>query len=436
MQKRRGWAALLACLVASCALAATKPLLPAVPEHRISLLQLGYRPVTSEIMLREGYTMNTVDLIDDQHALLTFNARKLIPRLHDDEEGDQDRLIRAMVLHLPDGKPVHETEWRTHDRNQYLWPMGDGHFLLRERNTLYRVTPLRGKEGFERERLLQSLRPIEVIEFSPARDMLLVETAPEHHIGDDPTASIQGARIEATFYSIREGKVPTLHVRAVAQEDKTFVTAFTSRGFLSTVKEDRGHWGFDFHPFGGKTIELAGFTSTCQPRAQFVSDATFIATGCRGGDDRRLLAGFDLAAQANWVFTVDNPPIWPALSVAPGSGRFAVRTTISNNGATDTDHVSPQEISAQQIRVYTFHDGIEVLRAPIGPVQRPAQNFSLSPDGRRLALLHDADLELYTLPPLSPADLKDEQREAAEVSKIPADGEAEIKAVPEKRDQR
>ncbi len=415
--------------------AATKPLLPAVPEHRISLIHLGYRPVSSEIIQREGYSMNTVDFIDDQHLLLTFNARKLIPRLPDDQPGDQDRLVRALVLHLPDGKLLHETEWRTHDRTQYLWPMGNGYFLLRLRNTLIRISPLRGKEGFDREPLLQSSRPIEVIQFSPSHDMLLVETGPEHHIGDDPTQPLEGPKIEATFYSLREGSVPTLHARAVAQEDKPFVTAFTSKGFLGTVKEDREHWAFDFHPFGGKPIELAGFTSTCQPHAMFVSDATFIATGCRGGDDRRLLGGFDLAAQANWVFTTDNAPVWPALYPSPGSGRFALRDTITSSGAQDTDHVSAQEITGQQIRVYTFHGGVELLRAPIGPVQRPAQNFTLSPDGRRLAVLHDGDIELYSLPPLSPADLKNEEREAAEVAKIAVDAERKIDTVPEKRTQ-
>ena len=178
----------------------------AAPEHRISLEKLGYRTVTSPIMVREGYTMSTVDMIDDEHVLVTFNVRKLIPRLPDDLPGDQDRLVKAVVLHLPDGRVVHETEWRTHDRNQYLWPMGHGYFLLRVRNTLFRVTPMK---GFEREPLLESERPIEVLQFSPARDMLLVETSPAHHIGDDPTVPLNGPGIEGTFYSIREGALPT-----------------------------------------------------------------------------------------------------------------------------------------------------------------------------------------------------------------------------------
>ncbi len=400
------------------------------PEHRIPLEKLGYRAVNSTIIVREGYTMSTVDLIDDEHVLVTFSARKLIPRMPDDVEGDQDRLIKAVVLHLPDGRVVHETEWRTHDRSQYLWSLGRDRFLLRLRNTLYRVEPMR---GFERASLLESKRPIEVIEVSPAHDMLLVETSAEHHIGDDPTVPSEDTKIVGTFYDVLEGATPTLHIRAVVTEDKPFLTAFTSRGFLATVKEDREHWGFDFHPFGGEKMELAGFTSTCQPHAEFLTDATFLATGCRGGDDRRLLAGFDLAAQANWVFTVDNAPVWPAMVTAPGSGRFALRTTVTSNGAQETDHLSPEEVTEQQIRVYRFHDGVEMLRTKTAPVQRPGQNFSLSPDGHRLAILRDNDLELYRLPTQSAEEVKHEKREDEVVGRIVYKPGQPIETAPEKR---
>lgn len=422
---RRGlsfWLGVLACCTPASA--ATKTVGPAMLEARIPLEKVGFHPVLAAIIVREGYSMSTVDLIDDEHVLVTFNARKLIPRLHEDEEErHQDRLIKAVVLHLPDGRVVHETEWRTHDHNQYLWPLDRGHYLLRQGNVLTRITPL---HGFEREPLLESRRPIETLLLSPAHDMLLVETSPEHHIGDDPTVPLADAKIEATFYSIREGARPTLHIRAVTAEDHAFTAAFTSRGLLSEVREDREHWGFDFHPFGGKPIELAGFTSTCQPQAEFVSDAEFIATGCRGGTDRRLLAGFDLAAQANWVFTVDDTPVWPALSAAPGSGRFAVRTTVVNGGAQETDHISPEQVTGQQVRVYSFRDGKELLRVAVGPVQRPSQNFSLSPDGRRLAVLHDADLELYKLPAQTAEEIKEERHEEAEASKIAVDPEQAV----------
>lgn len=413
--------------------AAPRGVAPAKVEHRLSLERYGYRPTTSPVMQREGYSMQTLDYIDDEDVLLTFNARKLIPRLAEDRVTDQDRLIRALVLHLPDGKVVHESEWRTHDRNQYLWPLAHGCFLLRIRNDLFFVNPMHGHEGFERRPLLQSKREIEVIQTSPSQDMMLVETAPEKRIGDDPTEELKEPSIQGNFYSVVEGEHPSLRLRAVTREDKPFLTAFTSRGFLGSVREDRSHWGFDFHPFGGKKMELAGFTSTCQPHADFLTDSTFIATGCRGGDDRRLLAGFNLSAEANWVFTTDDPPVWPAVTASPQSGRFALRTTIVSNVVDTTVRISPEEVHAQEIRVFSFRRGVELLRVPISPTQRPAQNFCLSPDGRNLAILHNTDLEIYALPAPDQTDLRDLQKEAESLKDLRIPDDAMIEVQPEKR---
>ena len=377
--------------------------------------------------------METLDYIDDEYVLLTFNSKKLIPRLAEDRQDDQDRLVRALVLHLPDGKVVHESEWRTHDRNQYLWPLGKGGFLLRVRNDLFFVDPMHGREGFERRTLLESKREIEVIQVSPGRDMLLVETVPEKRIGDDPSEEEKDPPVQGAFYSVMEGERPSLRLRAVTKEDRPFLTAFTSRGFLSSVKEDRAHWGFDFHPFTGGKIELAGFMSSCQPHADFLSDATFIATGCRGGDDRRLLAGFNLEAEASWVFTTDNPPIWPAVISSPRVGRFAVRTTTLSVVGDPNARISPEEIRGQDVRVFRFRGGEELLRVKIGTVQRPAQSFSLSPDGRRLAILHDAELEVYALPAPDAADLIEVKKETESVEKIRVPDDAFFEAKPEKR---
>lgn len=430
------WALLLiAALLSARASAGAPPRTPApaTPTHRLPLERYGYRPTTSTILQREGYSMETLDYIDDEHVLLTFNVKKLIPRLAEDRETDQDRLVRALVLHLPDGKVVHEAEWRTHDRNQYLWPLAHGNFLLRVRNELFFVDPIHGRESFERRLLLASKREIEVIATSPTKDMLLVETAPERHVGDDPTEPLKSPPIRGDFYSVTEGEHPALHLRATIEEEKPFLTAFTSRGFLGSVQEDRSHWGFDFQPFGGKKMELAGFTSSCRPHAEFLTDSTFIATGCRGGDDRRLLAGFDLLAQANWVFTTDDPPVWPAVVACPSTGRFAMRNTMLRGVADATVRITPEEVRGQEIRVMQFRGGVELLRVPISPLQRPAQSFSLSPDGRRLAILHDGNLEVYALPAPDAADLREVQREAELLKnlRMPGDGEIEIK--PEKR---
>lgn len=407
------------------------------PTHRIPLEHLGFRASTSLMWQRENFVMQTVEYVDDDHVMVTWNARKLIPRVAEGEDRPAVRLVHAAVLHLPEGRVVHETEWRTHDRNRYLWPLGRDEFLLRLRESLYVIHPLRGSEGFERTLLLRARADIEEVEVSPDGRMILVETVPQTKVGDDPTSSHQPPKVTATFYSLRQEPQAALHQRLVLEEEHAFTTPFTARGFLTTLKEDRSHWGFDFQPLRGKPMELAGFLSTCEPRADFLSESTFLATGCRGQDDRRLLAGFDLSGEPSWVFTTDDAPIWQAIASAPEGGRFALRTTsLTSADVSDDGHISPEQISKQVVHVYAFHDGIELLRIPLTPPQRPAQSFALAPDGLELAVLHNNELDTYKLPARSAAEEKELIREQQVLQKLDVPAEGEIDAKPQRHERK
>ena len=48
--------------------------------------------------------------------------------------------MHAVVLEMPSGKVVKETDWYLHDTRRYVWPMGSGRVLLRRLNQLYEVT--------------------------------------------------------------------------------------------------------------------------------------------------------------------------------------------------------------------------------------------------------------------------------------------------------
>jgi hypothetical protein len=407
---------------------AAKPL--PVPSVSLPLENFGYRPKLNAMALRAGYTSATVSFIDNDHVLLTFSARKLLTRSPDQRESDDDHAVRAEVIHLPDGKVVREAEWRMHDRAPYLWSLGNGKFLLRERGDLYTVDPLRGDATtIARQRLFRSDDDIETIQFSPSHDLMLVETSPPLKVGDDPDEK-KDRPVSAKFYRIATDDTGNVRLisRGEAVARDAFSIAFTSTGVLQTVKEDRTHWGFDFHPFVGKNIELAGFTSTCRPRSIFVSDAEFFAYGCRGGDDRRLLGGFNLLAEAKWVFTLDDPPLWLAVDAAPANGRFAVRSTLTTSAVQEADRLGNDEIRGEEVRVYGSREGEELLRVMTSPAQRPGGNFALSPDGLKLAVLAETNLQVYRLPPISAEDRKLHEREQAALQGLKAAANANIAA--------
>ena len=172
------------------------------PSISLPLDNFGYRPKLNSMALRAGYTSATISFIDNEHVLLTFSARKLLKRSPEQREGDDDHAVRAEVIQLPDGKVVRETEWRMHDRAPYLWSLGNGKFLLRERGDLYTVDPLRGDEKtINKQRIFRSDDDIETIQFSPSHDLLLVETSPATKVGDDPDDR-KDRPVSAKFYRV------------------------------------------------------------------------------------------------------------------------------------------------------------------------------------------------------------------------------------------
>ncbi len=400
----------------------------ASPSVSLSLETYGFRPGSGPMALHAGYANATIDFIDSNDVLLTFSVRKLMKRLPTQRETDDDHTVRAEVIHLPDGKVVRETEWRVHDRAPYLWPLGRGRFILRERSDLFTLEPLGSHQPseFGRRLLWKSDDEIEAVQLSPMRDLLLVETAPPIRIGDD-TDDKKERPVTARFYRVLdEGDHVLLSSRGRVRAHDAFSLAFTSTGVLQTVREDRTHWGFDFHPYKGENIELGGFTSTCRPHSVFTSDTEFFAFGCRGGEDRRLLGGFNLLAEARWVFTLDDPPLWLATESSPSTGRFAVRNTLTTSPAQESDRLDRGELRAQEVRVYSSREGDELLRVVCSPEQKPRGNFSLSSDGLRLAVLHGDQLEIYDLQPLSGEDRKLLEREQSVLGRLHPAAEADI----------
>ena len=382
---------------------------PAVPAVQLPLEPLGYRPMTSGMALRAGYTSATVHFIDDTHLLVTYTAKKLLKRLPDQRETDDDHFVRVLVLSLPDGKVVREAEWRLHDRAPYLWALPQGHFLLRIRNDLYSLDPLGTFEPLRlgQRLLVESDDDLEALQFSPQHDLMLMETTPARKIGDDPTEQ-RDHPIKAVFYGVSIQPDGSVHLtsRGRAESRGAFTLSFTSMGVLETIREDRTHWGFDFHGYNGAKMELGGFTSTCRPTSMFLSDVDFFAFGCRGGDERKLMGGFNLLAEAKWVFTTDDEPFWLTVESSPATGRFAMRNTLTTAVAPAAPGIQADALEprSEEIRVYGDREGDELLRVYATPVQKPAGNFALSPDGMQLAVFQGTQLNIYRLPPQSSAE--------------------------------
>lgn len=425
----RTWVVLL---VLSALLVGTAPSANAArdpaPTARIPLSPLGYQPMLPEL-IANGSSVVSVHFVGKDHMLVTFGVRRLIKRDAADPPDDYDRLIGAFYLELPSGKIVARTEWRVHDRGQYLWDLGDGSFLLRIRDTLSLLEPLRAEHPGEELRestMLKTDRKIVAINVSPEHDLLTLESSDRQQIvlGDSGSGTNSTRTpVQVNFY------------RLIHRPDKLIVSAagairspvpisipLNSSGYVDAAESKRDHWQFRYNPADGKVQDLAAFDSTCAPRPAFVSRGEFIAFGCRGGTQRQTIAGFNLNGEYMWQQSFYENYLPPSFDYAPSGGRFAMsRTLVAVGSALGTD-VTPSEISGQEVRVYQTYNGKILLRLTCTPAIRAGQNFALSPDGLQLAIFRetavqhkatkdmdaytsrDAAIELYDLPPLDGED--------------------------------
>ncbi|HEX9200616.1 MAG TPA: hypothetical protein VF865_13720 [Acidobacteriaceae bacterium] len=417
---------------------------------RIPLEPMGYQSILPDFLL-SGSSMLTVHFVDKDHLLITFGVRRLMKREVDPPPGDDDRTIGAFLVELPSGKVLARTEWRLHDRLQYLWSLGHGRFLLRVRDRLSVIAPMRAgnaAEAFSEQPLPVGDRHVVAILVSSNDDLLTVETT-KHPVAPGASAedltNKDSAPVQVNFYRLISGGgdeftvIPAGAVRARS----TVAIPMTTGGFLEVLEGGKSTWLFNFDEHTGKVRELAGFDTTCFPRATFVSHGEFVAFGCRGSADRIDIAGFNLKGEEMWQQNFFDTHVSPTFAFAPAAGRFALGRTIVSGILDLESPLLSSAVTSQEVRVYQSYNGKQLFRIECSPVERAGQNFALSPDGMRIAAVRQtvvqhpatkdfeayttqtAAVEVYALPPLSDKDRAEVKQEEA---LAPADTGAKVDA--------
>jgi hypothetical protein len=403
------------------------PVFAAKPEPplRIPLENIGFQPLSTQFLLN-GSSMLTLHYVDEKHLLVTFVVHRLIPRLPDEPQEDQDRVVDAVLLEISTGRVLARTTWHLHDHAQYLWNLGHGHFLLRVRDSLTTIAPLANlatRDPFAQQSFIVSAeRRLAALILSPDADLLIIETVkripptpkPKTPLLGPTPAPAPGLRernaVQINFYRLHVGDDggPVLaHPAGAIQTPSTGDIPATTAGFLAVVDQGHQHWAFDFHTYSGKKAELSPFDSSCSPAPIFVSHSEFIAFGCRGGQARQQLGGFNMRGEEMWEQGLFGDFIAPSIAYAPSAGRFALSRILLRTSAVADQPISSDEVNAQAVVVYQTGTGKQLLRADCSPVSRAGQNFALSPDGLALAVVHADAIEIHTLPPLTAKDESD-----------------------------
>jgi VWFA-related protein len=375
------------------------------PVSKIALAPLGYQGLATVARLTEQANV-TVNFVDDDHVLFTFDPKKLVKRLPECPPWHQDRIVQAEIFQVSTGKVTKQASWYLHDQQRYLWSLGSGKFLLRKLNSLYELDP-----DLNEKLVLSSDREFLWISVTPDGRQIIVERAddkepPSKKPQDKSKPETQKVKIE--FLDANTMAV----VRTIKAEGIVDLTAESS-GFGDVIHNWTGKiWLVRFGPTGRERNNIARVRSRCSPNLLYSSANTMLIGRCAMNSSDYSVSAFTVTGHVLWRQHWSQHRYTPKLDDSEDGSRFAVSTlkriqpagTANSDGDESDDN--PDKSLQQNVQVFNTATGDPLLSLTLTPPVLTAQNFSLSPDGLRLAALEGTTLEFYDLRPMNEEERK------------------------------
>jgi hypothetical protein len=375
----------------------------AKPEVRIPVDVLGYRPPGS-LYLLSRMSFSSLDFVDSHHVLFTFHQSQLLRRAADATSSDDDEMIRAVVLALPDGQVFATADWRMHDRTRYLWPLSDGRFLVRQRNT-YSITD----SSLQLHGFVTSPTPVRTTEVSPDGHLLVVEREFERHTPEEHAKLEQESNRFGDTPPPEDTEIDLLNLdtRTVLKRMRVelpIVLPVAASGFLAVQQGKRADdYVMEYFPFNGNQVTLGTVASTCKPRETFLNATALMIESCGQNNSEVFIDTWTTDGKKLWQGRRDGRAVWPTFATSRNGNRFAIGLLQVSHSIDLADSLTDSDVKRQLVQVFDTNTGTLLLTTYASPVLTAGQNFALSPEGDRLAVLRDGAIEIFRVPaaPLS-----------------------------------
>jgi len=368
---------------------------PAKPTQEISLAAFGYKGLSTLSRFTRQHDL-TIHFIDDSHLLLTYNPKKLIERHPECPPSHKDHIVEARVLDITSGKLVREASWYVHDERGYLWPLGQGHFLLRILNNLYVLDG-----DLQQKLLLQSPAEILWTSVTPDGKQVIVETAVENQKEkkDQPRDSVKG-KVKIEFLDVQ-----SLAVQRAIKSSGVVPLEGTSSGFGDAVNGVSGKvWLVRFGPSSWERENITRVRSHCLPNLLFPTNTTMLIGRCSAVGSDYNVSVFTLTGHFLWRQRWAQHRYEPAIQRSEDGSRVAISSiagTLQPLPETDANGEEHWPQVEQKIEVLNAATGNTVGSMTIADAMVSGQDFSLASDGSRMAVVDGGTLRIYDLAPMS-----------------------------------
>jgi len=383
--------------------AAQKPKVTASqpPAFSIPVEPLGFFP-PGAFYLGQRESLVSLDFLDENRLLFTFRAPGLMHRTAN--SAADERQIRAEVLTLPQGTMETEALWTLRDHDRYVWMLHDGHFLLRDGDTLKE-----GSATLDLKPLLQFPGPLIWLEMDPTEQFLVTDSqepatvkAKPNQVGSPATAQVSVTEETAsangqTDTVMRILRRSTGQVMLVSRVRTTVHLPINSDGYLETLRGNGRDWVLNLNYFTGGSRVLGKIDSVCEPPIEFVAKDKALVNTCAAQGGRDLVA-MSTEGHRLWDAPLAPTQIWPLLVRSPDNSRFARETLTVTHPIDAFAPLSFSDVTGQLVEVFDSARGTLELKAPASPVLDAGGNMAISPSGKRVAILNDGAIQVYELP--------------------------------------
>jgi hypothetical protein len=398
------------------------------PTANIPVAPLGFTaPSTNYLGTRNTFV--SLDFLDEDRLLFTFRVPGLIHRDLKTGEESSERQIRAVVLKLPQGTGEARIEaeglWTVHDRARYLWPLKNGHFLLRDRNNLLEgdsTLVLKPFLDFPGSLLWVDSDPEQQFLVTNSREPLAAAAKPKTPAdGSSSTGSISGpvsspvsspTTAQATVTTdeddaaAEDGK-PELVVRILRRATgevmlvsrvRTVVHLPINRvGYVENLRGRGTEWTLNLRYFTGGSKMLGSVDTACDPDDDFLSEDEILITGCSSDGASKLVA-MTTEGKTLWIAQAPSTQVWPRATVAANGSRLAWITLDASHAVSMFAPMDSDDVKEQSVTVFDAATGDIAFVSPLSPILDAGGNVALSPSGRRVALLNAGGIQVFDLP--------------------------------------
>ena len=367
------------------------------PEVKIPVAPLGYLP-PGDLPAFYYFAMVELHFIDADHLMFAFNTPGLLKRDDNCPDSDVQRMVHAVVFQLPSGQVLKQADWELYDFMDFLWGLGDGKLLLRRCNQLESVGA-----DLDPQLLIRATGKVEDVSFSPDHSMVVVQekvtpNSQDKDSGDLPSVLDQETGAQRTNVSFIQ--LHPLHMIGRAEIALPSAIPVMANGLFEVLTAPHDQWIVNLQVFHGAQRQIAMIHSLCPPAVQAISNTVFMATTCSKGD-QKTSQGYDLQGSVLWKIALAPDQYDPRFIPIPNSTHFAIESLRLKNPHAALDPLTKEDVAGEDIDIYDTLSGVRIATFETTPAYTGGSNVDFSPDGTRMAVLHDGAIEIYALSDLA-----------------------------------